>query len=216
MRTISWTVASWYQFAKICSHSKRKREKVDRPGACAEGLCTVRCVGLTLTKTKNMKDQNEIRCPACGSYEYDTQECAECGYSVYKEYDESNGVWTNWEEVNGRTYTKEEWDTVKEGTVYHNVSYENYLKGDYSEAEDYYETGSQSYPIDEFTATLLDDDLEEHRKRWRDEEPEYYRVQDEEEDEEHREHREFNEHNGIDLDFDTWKLGVEMLKAVKK
>lgn len=25
----------------------------------------------------------EVRCPSCGSREYDTQECAECGYSVH-------------------------------------------------------------------------------------------------------------------------------------
>lgn len=29
----------------------------------------------------------EIKCPSCGSSEFDTVECAECGYSVFKSQD---------------------------------------------------------------------------------------------------------------------------------
>jgi ribosomal protein L37E len=35
------------------------------------------------TEIEAREQYNEIICPSCGSHEFDTQECAECGYSVY-------------------------------------------------------------------------------------------------------------------------------------
>ena len=36
---------------------------------------------------------DNIKCPRCGSYEYDTQECAECGFSVHDHNEPNDDSW---------------------------------------------------------------------------------------------------------------------------